>query len=569
MDRLQYIRPTKELEEKAIDFINEFYEYNSAIEGVNGLHRYLNNYDEWLNKIEVERTQMVDDKVVPTETYFLVRESDQRIVGMATLRLGLNKRFQRFGGNIGASIRPTERKKGYSKSILYLGLLKFADHGISEIMLDCDKNNLGSASCIKALGGQLVKEEYIEDLDCIKQDYIINVQDSIEKYASQYKEMVITDTSDKVYESEVSMLDKRILDIFYNQIVKEAQNGRVDCYFMMNICFNLIIENEQKTFCNNLDYEGLLIPNLRISNQQIFDNLLITYVKQAMELYDKSEFAFLEDLKYMNLEGYINSLKENYLIKYIICSLFANLSYYDFENPIEFLQTRIEMFDNRILNDDLPVDLGYLETIGARLYVIEEKSPIKSETPYRLRGYLEYEDGYKLLLPEVYIGTTQDKYILYGLQKTTKRSEIDETNYIKQIRKGMISKINGAPEHYFLMIMVLLSLCQDKSIEVIPFLVERWNAKRISLYNKKDISKEEIEVYQESIQNNITNVFMRYFTKLEDVSTGLDFLSVPFEIDDRLHISMDDDFISRAPVFNEIYNKVLEYKLENTKIQNK
>ena len=568
MDRLKYIKPTKELEAEAIDFIKEFYEYNSSIEGVNGLHRYLDNYDEWLKKIEMERHQQVDDIVVPTETYFLVRESDQKIVGMATLRFALNKRFQKFGGNMGACIRPTERKKGYSKTILYLGLLEFANKGIREIMLDCDKANLGSANCIKALGGKLVKEEVIEDLECIKQDYVIDVEDSIEKFAPIYNEMIKSDDLTEVQNKKQVILEGKILDIFYNQIVKEAQKGRVDCYFMMNLCFNLIIENEQKTFCD-VDYEGLLIPNLKISNKKLFDDLLIIYVKKALEIYDKTEFSFLEDLNYMNLTGDIDLIKENYLIKYIICSLFANLSYNDFENPLEFLQSRIEMFDNKILDDDSVVDLGYLETIGARLYVFEEKSPIKSETPYRLRGYLEYEDGYKLLLPEVYVGTTQDKYILYGLQKTTKRSDIDETNYIKQIRKGLISKINGVPEHYFLMIMVLLSLCHDKSIEVVPFLVERWNAKRISLSNKKDISKEEIEKYQENIQNNITNVFMRYFTKLEDVSTGLDFLSVPFEIDDRLHIRMDDDFISRAPVFNEIYNKVLDYNLEHGQVQNK
>lgn len=569
MDRLQYIKPTKELEAKAIDFIKEFYEYNSAIEGVNGLHRYLNNYDEWLKKIENERIQQVDDIVVPTETYFLVRESDQKIVGMTTLRLALNKRFQKFGGNMGACIRPTERRKGYSKINLYLCLLEFANKGISEIMLDCDKSNLGSVNCIKSLGGKLVKEEIIEDLECIKQDYVINVQESVKTYAPVYKEMIKTDIFDEVYEKESSILDKKIIDLFYNQIVKEAQSGRVDCFFMMNICFNLKLSNELVTKCNNLECDGILIPTLQISNKDVFDDLLITYVKKAMEQYDKKEFLFLEDLNYMNLSGNINLIKENYLIKYIICSLLANLSYYDFENPTQFLQARIEMFDNKVLNEDSIVFLGNLETIGAKLYVIEEKSPIKSETPYRLRGYLEYDDGYKLLLPEVYVGKTQDKYQVYGIQKTTKQSDIDEYSYIKQIRKGLISKINGAPEHYFLMIMVLLSFCQDKPIEVIPFLIERWNAKKISLYNKKIMSKEEMEVYQDNIQNNITNVFIRNFTKLEDVSNGLNFSSIPFDIDDRLHIVMDKDFSSRAPVFNEIYNKVLEYKLENVQVQNK
>lgn len=559
MDRLQYVRPTKELEKDAIDFIKEFYEYNSAIEGVNNLHRYLDNYDEWLKMIEKERTQTTDDKVVPTETYFLIRESDQRIIGMATLRLDLNKRYQQFGGNMGASIRPTERKKGYSKIMLYLGLLKFADKGIKEIMLDCNKANLGSVNCIKSLGGKLVKEEVLEDLGCIKQDYVINVLDSLKKYASEYSKLIKNDSLKE------DRLEKKIIDIFYNQIVKEAETGRIDCYFMMNICFNLIVKNKQVMTCNNLEYNGILIPNLKINNKEIFDDLLIKYVKKAMEHYNPKDFAFLEDLNDMDVSEDINSVKENYLIKYIICSLLANLSYYDFDNPIEFLQARIEMFDNKILNEDTVASLGYLETIGAKLYVIEEKSPIKSETPYRLRGYLEYDDGYKLLMPEVYVGKTQDKYFVYGIQKTTSNTSVDESSYIKQIRKGLISKVNGAPEHYFLMIMILLSFCKDKEIEIIPFLVERWNAKKISLYNKNNMTIEEQEVYQANIQNNITDVFIRDFTKLEDISNGLNFTSFPFEFDDRLHIIMEEDFSSRAPVFNEIYNKIGEYIRENNK----
>lgn len=195
MERLQYIRPTKEYEQKAIEFINEFREYNSAIEGVNGLHRYLNNYDEWLTKIEVERTQIADGKKVPTETYFLIRESDDKIIGMSTLRLGINDKLRQFGGNIGYCIRPTERKKGYNKANLYLALLVFNNNLIDNIMVDCDKTNLGSSNTIKALGGQLIKEEYFKDFECIKQDYIINVKQSIDYYSHQYENCSILENS--------------------------------------------------------------------------------------------------------------------------------------------------------------------------------------------------------------------------------------------------------------------------------------------------------------------------------------------------------------------------------------
>ena len=39
------------------------------------------------------------------------------------------------------------------------------------------------------------------------------------------------------------IMEQQILDIFYNKIVHEAQTGRVDCFFMMNMIFNLN-ENE-------------------------------------------------------------------------------------------------------------------------------------------------------------------------------------------------------------------------------------------------------------------------------------------------------------------------------------
>lgn len=357
------------------------------------------------------------------------------------------------------------------------------------------------------------------------------------------------------------MIDNQIIDIFYNQITKEAKTGRVDCFFMTNIAFDLTVNNQTKELCDELEYDGILIPELKINNKELFDSLLIQYVKKALETYDQKEFDFLDDVALI-YEDNIEARKSEYLIKYIICTLFANMSYYDFENPISFLTSRINMFDNKILNGDSEIDLGYLESIGARIHIIEESSPIKSETPYRLRGYLEYDDGNKLLLPEIYAGCNGKKYQIYGIQKTIKCDEYDNPNYVKQIRKGFVSKINGTPEHYFLMLMAFLSLCQDKEIEVIPLLVERWNAKRIAMYTSKQdgVSLEEKENHQEAIQNNVTNVFIRNFKKLEEVSIGLNFDYVPFEIDDRLHVSMADDFESRAPVFNELFELAKEYK---------
>lgn len=365
------------------------------------------------------------------------------------------------------------------------------------------------------------------------------------------------------------MTDKQILDIFYSQIVKEAQNGKIDCYFTLNIAFDLIINNQKISKCENIPYEGIIIPNLKISNQELFDKLLIQYVKKAIENYSAKDFSFLEDLDLEKLENK-EELKKIYLIKYIISTLLANASYTDFNNPIKFLEERINMFDHKIVNDNNEIELGYISSIKARLFFQEEVSSIKSETPYRINSYLLFDDGYKLILPEIYAGNTGTKYILYGIQKTFKNSNLDEREYLKQIRKGFVSKINGAPEHYFIATMLFLSLCSDKEIEVVPFLVERWNAKKIAINNitknNSTISLEQKEEEQELIQNNITNILIRYFTKLEDASNGINFTSIPFETDDRLCIHIANDFQSKSIAFNEIYE--LTQNLKNRHLHN-
>ena len=103
---------------------------------------------------------------------------------MINIRLELNKRLRESGGHIGYSIRPTERKKGYNKINLYLGLIECQKHGIKEVLLDCDKSNLGLSKTMIALGGVLMCEYHYEDTTF--QKYSINVDESIERYKEQY-----------------------------------------------------------------------------------------------------------------------------------------------------------------------------------------------------------------------------------------------------------------------------------------------------------------------------------------------------------------------------------------------
>ena len=94
--------------------------------------------------------------------------------------------MKQFGGNIGYGIRPTERRKGYNKINLYLGLIEAQKIGLDKVMLDCDVENLGSSKTVEALGGKLERTE-IDPYDGILTSvYWINVDESLKKYKNKY-----------------------------------------------------------------------------------------------------------------------------------------------------------------------------------------------------------------------------------------------------------------------------------------------------------------------------------------------------------------------------------------------
>ena len=173
---MKLIFPTMAYKEKAIEFINEFYEYGSEINGSGALDSYLKEatYEEWLLKVLADiDIANIEKPRVPALTYFYVREEDDKIVGMVNIRLALNDFLKNEGGHIGYGIRPTERKKYYATGMLTEALKVCDTVGISEVILTCDKENSASAGVIKNCGGKLEAEFYSETFDETIQRYLI------------------------------------------------------------------------------------------------------------------------------------------------------------------------------------------------------------------------------------------------------------------------------------------------------------------------------------------------------------------------------------------------------------
>jgi predicted acetyltransferase len=177
MENFKLVVPTKEYEDQAFEYIKEFKEYNSQINGVGALDRY-DNYDEWLTKLDKDLDiANIPEGKVPANTYYFIRSTDNKIVGMINLRHKLNEFLLKEAGHIGYSIRPTERLKGYGSLMLSLALEKARELGLDKVLITCDKINTGSARVIQNNNGILENEIYSETFSEVIQRYWISLHE--------------------------------------------------------------------------------------------------------------------------------------------------------------------------------------------------------------------------------------------------------------------------------------------------------------------------------------------------------------------------------------------------------
>jgi len=153
---LTLVKPTNSHIQELTAYRDEWRAQDSHCHGDGGLY-HADDIPAWIETMRLyESIKTIPNPAhVPGSQFMLMREGDDRILGMISLRHHLQKGYlTEHGGHIGYGVRPTERRKGYAKAMLELCLEECRKLGLKKVLLCCDLDNHGSRATIKACGGK-------------------------------------------------------------------------------------------------------------------------------------------------------------------------------------------------------------------------------------------------------------------------------------------------------------------------------------------------------------------------------------------------------------------------------
>lgn len=149
---MEYRLPDSNDEKLIAQYLQEHF-FNEEHEVILAQELFLTNYDEWLEMILNNASFGNGDW---GKSLLLLCYDESVLIGILCVRYELTAELEAQYGNIGYSVRPYERNKGYAKQMLCYALQVCKEHGMERVLLGCHSNNVASSTVIKRCGGVLV-----------------------------------------------------------------------------------------------------------------------------------------------------------------------------------------------------------------------------------------------------------------------------------------------------------------------------------------------------------------------------------------------------------------------------
>lgn len=345
-----------------------------------------------------------------------------------------------------------------------------------------------------------------------------------------------------------------------DEVINEMQNSKVDADIILYM----------KMYHNN---SNDFTPILNLNNKELLYSKIIEYV-----------------YKFKDSNTFLNSDEQELYIKRIIALLFADMSINDFNDPILYVQRKINFIDNKLLEDKRITSDFFEGDIIIEIY------PYGKETPYSFDPTI-VDDNNSYVLPTISYGISDNVCYIYAIQDYNEHvktphhnkikrklykinSGIEESLEYKEYKEGISDyypeNVTDVPPSFILSLTLFLNEIYKSGItkvKVVPYLPIRYENKIKVIARKvlKDSKKQnlnelekrkrflELIEKQRYIQSNITEKFIRCFYRMNYHFPNVNINSIPMELDDCLHISLSE-FVRCN---NEILDNIIKESNKN------